>query len=473
MQQPVSHIIQPPDHALIPWWYLVPVYAVLLASILVLYPAVSPIVIIGGLIVLFVTVYYPEIPLVAFVFIGVTKPWIDENIGLFQTIDYTVFLAAYLFVLLFITMVRRQTYTLPSFLHFLPILLVFSGLLFIGLIHTPAPVYGFEKASRFFIFNIFLFIATIVFISDKKDVYRILTVLIGLSFVLSVIMFYESIHGLLSGDVRDVILRMTILGANPIASARIFALSFLILLIAAYFSERRWHKVTMYLLSGYFLIALIVTNTRGPLFSTFAAVILFALFLSGMKFKTIAAYFGIFIVSVITIFLLLPEFVTSRYEVLLEAGDMQQALHPGEVDTIGSRILMWSMAFTGAVESIWIFIAGQGTGSFASLFHFGDFTWYPHNIIAEIVYELGLIGLLIFSLHIGHIILYTRISWKKAGNDKDMMVILTILIVIGFAAFTGALISGDLTDNRNIWFHFGLIIACWRILTNKLRSGGN
>lgn len=467
MQPSPTHILRPPDNALLPWWYIIPIYAVILGAIVYLSPSVSPLIVIGGLVVLFVTAYYPEIPLVAFVFIGVTKPWVDENIAIFQTIDYTVFLAAYLFVLIFITMVRRRTYLLPPFYRFLPILFIFSILLFIGVIYTSAPSYGFEKASRFFIFNILLFIVTIVFIKDKTDIIRILAIVVGLSFIFATIMIYEGITGLLSGNITDLIVRMTILGANPISSARIFSLSFLILLVAAYFSSRKSVKVSLYILSAYFLIALIVTNTRGPLVSTFAAVIVFALVFSDMKFKTIALYIGLFVIAIISTFLLLPDFVTSRYEILLEAGDMQQALLPGEVDTVGSRVLMWSMAFSGAFESIWTFLFGHGTGSFATLFIFGNIRWYPHNIFAEILYEIGFIGVVIFLLHIGRITRYSVSVWKKAGKNLDLRKIVVIINVITVAAFTSALISGDLTDNRYLWFHFGLIVALWRIIKNN------
>jgi len=440
----------------------------MLGAIVYLSPSVSPLIVIGGLVVLFVTAYYPEIPLVAFVFIGVTKPWVDENIALFQTIDYTVFLAVYLFALMFITRIRRRTDTLPSFANVLPVLFIFSLCLFIGVIYSSAPPYGFEKASRFFLFNILLFVATIVIIKDKNDIIRILAICVGLSFVFATIMLYEGVTHFLSGNVTEII-RMTILGANPISSARIFSLSFLILLVAAYYTENRRNKIILYLSSVYFLIALIVTNSRGPLLSTIAAVFIFALFLSDMKYKTIAMYFGLFFAAIISVFLFLPDFFTSRYEVLMAVDAAQQTVQGGEADTVGSRWMMWSMAFSGAFTSVWNFIIGHGTGSFASLFPFEGIRWYPHNIFAEIFYELGIIGLMIFLVHLGQISRYTRIIWEKTKRHSELRLITAIVTVIIIGAFMASLVSGDLTDNRYLWFQFGLIVALGRILLHKAR----
>ncbi len=467
MRQSISHTLRIPDNVSMPWWYIVPVYAIILGGIIFLHHSVSPLLVVAGIIVLFLTVYYPEIPLVAFVLIGVTKPWIDENIAIFQTIDYTVFLALYICLLIFITLVRRQTYTLPSFSQLLPLLFVFSVLLFIGIIHSSAMSYGFEKATRFFLFNILLFLATIVIVKEKKDIVRILAIIVGLTFVFAAIMFYEGIQSLLGGDIMGLIVRMTILGANPISSARIFSLAFLIVLIAAYYASHRSNKLILYLFSAYFLVALIVTNTRGPLLSTIAAVFIFSLFLSNMKYKTLAIYFGLFITTIVAAFLFLPDFVTSRYEALVAVGTAQQTILGGEVDTVGSRLMMWSMAFSGAFESVRSFFFGHGTGSFASLFHFSDIRWYPHNIFAEVIYELGVIGLVIILLHFGQIFRYSRIIWNKTSRFGDLRLIAAIILVITIGAFMASLVSGDLTDNRYLWFQFGLIVAFWRILHNR------
>lgn len=468
MQDFSSHILNPPDNTLIPWWYLIAVYAVLLGTMLVLYPSVSPLIIVAGVVVLIITFYYPVLALVAYIFLGVTKPWVDENVALFQTVDYTVFLAVFMAAFLLIALARQARHTLPSYLHFLPVLFLFAVLLFLGVVHSSAPSYGFEKASRFFIFNILLFIATILFIKEKRDIIHIFAFTVGLSFIFATIMFYEGIRSFVGGDVTQLIVRMTILGADPIGSARIFSVSFLILLVAAYFTPRRRDSIILYILSAYFLVALIVTNTRGPLVSTFAAVIIFVLFISNMKFRTIALYFGLFIAAIASAFLFLPDFLTSRYEVLLDAGAVQQAVEGGEVDTISSRLLMWSMALKGTFESAWTFIFGHGTGSFASLFHFGDIRWYPHNMFLETFYEIGFIGLFVLLLHFTQISIFGRRLYKNLSDRPSELMIVRIIIVGAISFFFAVMVSGDLASNRTFWFFPALLIAAGRIFAPEV-----
>jgi len=470
MSQTSPHILQSHENALIPWWYLISLYVIVLGVILLLYPVVSPLIIIGSIVILALTIYYPEIPLVAFVFIGVTKPWVDENITIFQIIDYTAFLAVYIVLLLFITMIRRSTHTLPSVLQFMPALIILSILLFTGIVYTPASSYGIDKAASFLVFNLLLFIATILYIKDKSDLLRIFTIILIASFFFGIIMLYQGIQSLFDGDLGNIIVRMTILGANPIASARIFSLAFVIVLVTAYYTSKRTPRMFLYVLAAFFLVALIVTNTRGPLVSTFIAVIFFILFLSGMRMKKIAIYMSAFIAIVMSAILFLPDFVTGRYEVLLEVGAAQQALSGVELDTIGARLLMWSMAFSGSVESIWTFLIGHGTGSFASLFPFSELRWYPHNIVAEILYELGVIGVLIFLIHIGQISRYARDIWNKIRLHPEFKTVTAIVVVSAIAAFTAALVSGDINDNRYLWFHFGMVVACWRIMDGQKRK---
>lgn len=467
MHQSTSEIWPSSNNTLSQWLFYVLLFVAFLCSMLILYPAVHPLVFTSGFVFLLLTLYFPEIPLVAFVFIGVTKPWIDKNIPLFQSIDYTIFLSAFLVILLAITTVRRKTYMLPHFYHFLPFLIVFSVLLFLGVTYSSAPRYGFEKSARFFAFNIPLFITTILYIKEPKDIKRIFVVIVCSSFLFATIMLYNGLDTLMKGDLKNLIVRMTILGANPIASARIFSLSFLILFITAFYVQDRRRKTVFYLLSAYFLLSLLVTNTRGPVLATLIAALVFLMFLSGMSTKRIIIYFGILTAAVVLAMFILPEFVIKRYEFLLEMGAKQKALYQGEINTIESRTLMWSMAFLGMFDSFWTFVLGHGTGSFLSLFHFSDFLrLYPHNIIAEIAYELGAIGLMIFLIHLWQILRCIGSVWNKAKQLFDFRSITTIAIVTTVSAFVSALVSGDLSDNRFLWFHFGLIVACWRILKN-------
>jgi cell division protein FtsW (lipid II flippase) len=459
-----SVIIPARENEIVPWWMVILFQLLFIGIAIITYPSTSPVLLGILFLAIILTILIPEIPLVAFVFIGVTKPWIETNITFFQSVDYTLFLAVYLLFITIVTMVRRGTHTLPPFLHYIRYMLIFSIILFIGLIYTSSPVYGTDKAVRVFLFNIPLFIVTVLFISDRKHIYNIIYVVVGLSLILGIVMFFQGIQSFIGGRLDEYVLRMTILGANPIASARIFSVALIILLVAGFYGEKRRLKTFYYSLALFFLFALVATNSRGPLVSTFLAILLFAYFLSGMNKLKVIAFLIMFISTFLVVMSLLPEYLTGRYEALLQIDAAQRQLEGPGVDTIGSRQMMWGMALAGTFNSIWTFFLGNGTGSFSSLFHFGDFRWYPHNMFFEVLYEVGFVGLFFLLLHFFHISSRGVEIWRWTSNQSSDRSLLVIIIAILISTFVSIMFSGDLPDNRILWFLFGILIGYGRIL---------
>jgi hypothetical protein len=466
----MSHSALIPSHEneLVPWWMIVIAQLLFVGIAIMVYPSIPPLLLIAVVIAGILTILIPEIPLVAFVFIGVTKPWIEENISLFQSVDYTLFLAVYLVFITVLTLVRRNTLSSSPFMQYTLFGFIFSILLFIGLINTPSPVYGTDKAIRFFLFNIPLFIVTVLYISERKHIYRIMYTIVVLSLILGIIMFYQGIQSFLGGRIEEYVTRMTILGANPISSARIFSVSLIILLVAGYFDEKKRGKVFYYSLAAFFLFALVATNSRGPLVSTFLAVFLFTYFLSGMNKFKVFAFLILFVTMFFIVMALLPDFITGRYEALVQVDAAQRELEGPGIDTIGSRQMMWGMAVRGAFGSVTTFLIGNGTGSFPSLFPFWDFRWYPHNMLFEVLYEVGMIGLVVLLIHFAHIGRRGKELWSWTRSDRNDRNLLVMIVALIISLFVSAMFSGDLPDNRIIWFFLGVLIGFGRIRENEL-----
>lgn len=463
MQLNASHILDIQHDTAIPWWYLVPIYVIFLGGMLVLYPSVSPLILVGGILVLLLTFFYPTIILIAFVFLGVTKPWMDENIGFFQTFDYTFFLAILVVFSLIIRLIKYHNPHLPNFHRFLWPLILLSIMLFIGLIYTPSPDYGSVKAARFLLFNIPLFVATILFIQRWMDLYRIFWIIILFSMVFAFIMIYEGVMNYFTGDFLGYVLRMTVLGANPISTGRVLSFGLLILFVLAYYEKRVSLRYLLFSLSGFLFVCLLMTNTRGPIVSTVAAIFVFLVLFSGINFKQFIIISSGLIIFFVTVVMILPDFLTSRIIMYFSQDVGQQTMMVDRIDTVASRTDMWKMAITGSFDSFKQFLIGRGTGGFASLYPFFDFRWYPHNIFFEIMFEIGIIGLLLFVIHISKITNVSKTLINKTEKtDRHHTVI--VVIVLAISAFIGTLISGDLADNRTLWFFFGMIIALHRLL---------
>jgi len=98
-------------------------------------------------------------------------------------------------------------------------------------------------------------------------------------------------------------------------------------------------------------------------------------------------------------------------------------------------------------------ILGAGAGSFAYFYPADQLRVYPHNMVLEILSELGPVG---FLLWLGLLLMAFR-PFIKAGKWRVAL----STIAIGFFLFTfiNAMVSGDLASNRHFFTGLGLLVA--------------
>ena len=97
--------------------------------------------------------------------------------------------------------------------------------------------------------------------------------------------------------------------------------------------------------------------------------------------------------------------------------------------------------------------SGTGAGSFAYFYPADQLRVYPHNMVLEILSELGLVGFLLWS---GLLFMAFR-PFVKAG--KWRLTLSTIAIGFFLFTFVNAMLSGDLTSNRHFFTGLGLLVA--------------
>jgi O-antigen ligase len=116
----------------------------------------------------------------------------------------------------------------------------------------------------------------------------------------------------------------------------------------------------------------------------------------------------------------------------------------------------YQLAIDAARESSW---QANGTGYWAVLLGDGDAKEYPHNVFLEILLEQGIVGLGLFILFVVSV-LGTGV---RCLNRSDQSVSEAALTLGAFSCFIFALLaaqtSGDLYDNRAIWFFGGVMLA--------------
>ncbi len=454
----------------IPVIYYYGILGVLLGAVFYASTIISPLLIIAIVLLIVITLYVPELALFGFIFSRVLTEWLEEQFPLFTASGYEFLLVIALVAVVCIRLARYRNADLPRYHPYVWPLLLLSILLFIGLTYTPGSGYAVDKAVQFLFFGVFLFIATIMLLQKKSDIVRFVAVFVVMSIAVSGIMIYEGIQSILSGDFLGYFARLTILGANPIGIARVLAIAIASLSVIAFFEKSRTRRFYLFALIMFLFIALLATNTRGPVLSLIAGMVVFILFLSGSKPSKIISYSSLLVAIIIIMFMVLPEQFINRYFLLFGEEYGVYAQIGTEPDTRATRLEMWGQAGSLWLSDIKSFFIGRGTGSFPLLSTMHDFRWYPHNIFLEAVAEFGIIGLLVVLVVLGKMVDVAKSCWTMAGNDEKEKVLLLVILVPIIVSFFAVQMSGDFPSNRLLWMQFGILVAYWRIRTSEMNS---
>lgn len=183
---------------------------------------------------------------------------------------------------------------------------------------------------------------------------------------------------------------------------------------------------------------LVATSARGPL--------IFLLLVIGLNYladrktslfnpKAILRSIGV-LVGLIALYFFKRDTINS----LLESSFSRfGSLAGGEDASALERVHRLSFAFYQPFEDLATFIFGNGIGSFGILFEKMDKRSYPHNILLECFFELGIIGLILF------IILFVVVS-RKLSFKQNVFGLLFLF------TFLNAMKSNSMSD---IWILFG------------------
>jgi len=253
---------------------------------------------------------------------------------------------------------------------------------------------------------------------------------------------------------------------NPISFANWIGSINILLITLLPILHKRAEKLTAMALVALYSATMLVTNSRGPMLSfVLSLIILFLYHFRALHFVKIISRILLGIFFALLLFLLLPEQVTSRYVDLFGGGsDVVSQTHSAY--TINTRLFAWKAALSAALSSPLHLLFGIGVGGFSSLFYGMDVRLYPHNMVIEVFCELGLVGLFLLLWHFYAV--FAVIVKKLKDLDQQNRILLLSLVMGTVYLLLAALFSGDLNDNRRIWFFMGTALAASGILsTNK------
>ncbi|WP_114576303.1 O-antigen ligase [Saliphagus sp. LR7] len=121
---------------------------------------------------------------------------------------------------------------------------------------------------------------------------------------------------------------------------------------------------------------------------------------------------------------------------------------PGQ--SLGARFTYWQQTIAGLGPATLPF--GHGLGSWPVVLGYGDAQDYPHNILLEVAFELGLVGLaLLLSLFAVGVGVAIR-EWADHGRPVHL-----VLLALFAYMLANTMVTGDLNENRYLFAVCGVL----------------
>lgn len=308
----------------------------------------------------------------------------------------------------------------------LVIIVIFYFYLIISLLYTPSDEYAFVKTVNFIPNLIFFLYAGFI----KKIDFNIIVKLYCIV-VIPVAAFFVYMKSLVWWTIVSDSTRTFMEIRNHYLSVGLH------LGILFFLSFHHYRKMWLLLLTIFLLFA---SSARGALLFT----VLVFVFFEFTFIKKIAIRKSRFIAGTfITCIALIAGFVYKDTIYRLTANTINRllVLLGGQGSSTRERIEGMTFAFDESFSSFPSFFWGHGIGSFGINYAGKDTRLYPHNMILEVLYELGLFGVVM-------IFIFLALGTIKAIKGHKTILILLIFCLLN------AMKSSNLTD---LWILFGTV----------------
>jgi O-antigen ligase len=411
-------------------------------------PAITFLPLIGAVFVAYCVIRAPEVLLVAVIFMPQWKVYWPFTYVL-SSIDLTVVglvcLVACLSFRILCHIARLDRWGLAQVFFGQGKVIVsqalFATILTGSYLYTTAPVYGASKLGRFLGIGSVLFLAPLFLIRTHNDFRKFARLFVGAS-AITVVML---IAGLENHDYNGDITR--------IGAGWLVGMGVLVVLFFPLFESEAKQRVFVLAAIPLFVGGLVASAARGPV----VVVLLMGLIRLVLWFREGKGHMAVALVMLVVAggsvaFLALQGASKGKY---VNKTEELIGLLEGD-ETRGSATMRLSFYETALKAIPDAPVLGRGIGSWSVLYFGRDERDYPHNIFLEVAVEQGLLGLgllCLFFTWVGQSILWL---WKQTKSQYTVLGVM-ILFCLGVAMF-----SGDLDDNRLLWFWIGMTMAICR-----------
>lgn len=387
-----------------------------------------------------------------FLLSGLAKAFLNFYAGSLMVIDFTL-LCALILAVVYILHFSRNFFFRSSFYIFGPsrtiifTILVFYMWMIITLLYTHSPGYCYIKIFMFLTVLVALVFPFIYRGFNPTRFFHLFSYLgSGLIFIYSALLPNLYADYLRLNESREMLIKYLDIGY----------LAGIIILIVT-FACPRMKPLLKILLIGINGWTLLVSAARGPtVFLSFVLMIRFIVgFVTFMKKSWKLNLKNVFYMTcAVGILGTAVYYLMDKYAFLLERSisRMLLLLDP-QSGSIGERFSQIYFSFNKIFENAANFSFGLGIGSFGMLYDHVDQRNYPHNVILEIWFELGIVGVILFTLVV-------FIYFKKIRLHFNFVLIFTFL-------FLNSLKSYSMVDSRMMFGILSVLLIYNTLLKRK------
>jgi len=323
--------------------------------------------------------------------------------------------------------------------------LAFISLVAVSYLYTSAPNYGAAKLTRFLFIGGLLFFSGLMLIREESDLrnFCLFFVICGAITAIQLIFHLEQ-----RNQVADVNSDITRIGAGWLMGMSI------LLLVAYPIFRKPAHRLTAWILVLPLLgSALVASAARGAIVPLLILIPLTFFIFAKQRLNATSAFLAaVLIASCVVAYFSLkradPDKYSSKVSELLQMSEGKATSGSG-----GKRLDYYQKTIAAIPNNLWF---GKGVGSWGVFYYGIDKRNYPHNLFLEIAYEEGMLGLTLF---LALILTVISIAHRMLQATRYRYGALAGLL---FYCLFVSMFSGDLDDNRLLWFWIGVTLAVCR-----------
>jgi O-antigen ligase len=327
--------------------------------------------------------------------------------------------------------------------------LVFFALLAISYLYSPSPIAGWEKLTKFAVFETLGFFAPFLLFKCDRDFRTFLWATVIVAACLSVRMVAGMVHPTSQELLGEADL-------TRIGEGHTIGTALLILLF--YRFPGTFSRALPLILVPLLAVGLVASEARGPAFSLIIVLLLCTTVVrvqAVVPRKTIFA--GILLIAVVSVVSLIWLSNMPGYAVrgLQKKAEIQSMLH-GSLAAGGTTALR-ATYFQSAVHAFMKKpLQGWGLNGW-TMYHFGeDRIYYPHNFILEVAAEQGVPGVTVL---VGLLLtcFFGLLRVAKTGYREFILVLPILLFTVFYNSTTGEI------ENRSLFFWLGTALVTARM----------